>query len=336
MWNGTKCNKCGDCLVKCQYVEYDLQKAIQEMDDLIEGEDAEILTKCITCMACNEYCTKGANPFDLICQRQEEKNALAVTRVGTFLYNALRLVPNQVIKGDPDKPACSLCIMEAQFPVGAFRGQMFRGLTMVKGFDYFCWFGYKHIAKGSLVSDNAHKFVDRLASLGTTEVILAHDDCYSMLTKEVEGYGIKVPFKATHIFEYLARYLKAHQKSIAKLNKRVAYQRPCSSRYTPEKDLFLDEIFELIGVVEVARKYRRESAICCGGAISQIEGRHEDARKVQTKNLDDAIEHEAQALISLCPGCYVNLRGLSERRGLPPIFITNLCRMALGEEQWPA
>jgi heterodisulfide reductase subunit C len=36
------------------------------------------LRECITCMACNEYCRQGANPYDLILQCQEEKGILPV------------------------------------------------------------------------------------------------------------------------------------------------------------------------------------------------------------------------------------------------------------------
>ena len=76
MFDRSKCDLCGDCLVECLYVNYDREKAVQEMIALIEDREAEILKECITCVACNEYCTKGANPFDLICRLQEKTNAL--------------------------------------------------------------------------------------------------------------------------------------------------------------------------------------------------------------------------------------------------------------------
>jgi len=59
MFDRSKCDLCGDCLVKCLYVNYDRKKAVQEMTALIEDREAEILKECITCVACNEYCTKG-------------------------------------------------------------------------------------------------------------------------------------------------------------------------------------------------------------------------------------------------------------------------------------
>ena len=79
MFDLSKCDSCGDCLVRCQYVDYDRNKAVRAITDLIEGKDAEILRACTTCMACNEYCGKGANPYDLILRLQEEKNILPLS-----------------------------------------------------------------------------------------------------------------------------------------------------------------------------------------------------------------------------------------------------------------
>jgi len=55
MWAASKCNLCGDCLVKCLYVEYDKDKAVANIKALVEGKKAEILNKCVTFCACREY-----------------------------------------------------------------------------------------------------------------------------------------------------------------------------------------------------------------------------------------------------------------------------------------
>ena len=51
---------------------------------------------------------------------------------------------------------------------------------------------------------------------------------------------------------------------ITKLNKKIAYQRPCISRYAHDLEPMLDELFQVIGVHRVARKYDRQDALCCG------------------------------------------------------------------------
>jgi hypothetical protein len=37
MWDASKCNLCGDCLVKCLYVDYDKDKAAAEIKALAPG-----------------------------------------------------------------------------------------------------------------------------------------------------------------------------------------------------------------------------------------------------------------------------------------------------------
>jgi hypothetical protein len=37
MWGASKCNLCGDCLVKCLYVDYDKDKAVAKIKAIMEG-----------------------------------------------------------------------------------------------------------------------------------------------------------------------------------------------------------------------------------------------------------------------------------------------------------
>lgn len=334
MFDLSKCDSCGDCLVKCQYVDYSQERAVQEITALIEGRDAGILRECVTCMACNEYCQKGANPYDLILQLQEEKGILPVLEERLAGFPMMENMPGQVVRGDPDKPVLSLCVLKSRLPDEAVEGQMFDGLTIVDGGQYFCYILYLHTARESYVRKNIQKFVDNLAALKAREVVLLHDDCYTGATAKAQEYGIEVPFRPVHIIEYLLRYLKEHPDRITRLNRKIAYQRPCISRYTPEKEPMLDELFELIGVQRVLRKYDRQDALCCGGLYMEKEP--ERGLRFQDRNITDALAYGAEAMVILCPICWQRLSQPCRERGLPPVYITNLCRMALGEKPFPS
>ena len=358
MFYASRCDLCGDCLVKCQYVNYDRKKARQEMAALIAGEEADILSQCVTCIACNEVCPTQANPFDRISELQEKKRALNIPEhLIDANYDAFYM-PNIIEKGKPDKDAMSLCIMswetkefspeEAETPdfdkpfwhgepeKTIFEGQMFDGMTMVRGGSYSCVNGMAHIgvdiSNTGRLAPHIRKLVRSLAALGKERVIIAHDDGYAMLSLKVHEFGIKVPFKPVHILEYMRDYLKEHQASITKLSRKIAYQRPCSSRYLPEDDVLLDEIFDLIGVERVNRRYDREGGLCCGAeySISQTER----IRPYQEKNVADAKEHGAEAMVFLCPMCYSVLGPKAQQKGMGNIFISDLCRMGLGEKHF--
>lgn len=311
------------------YVNYDKGKAAAEIKALQEGKEAEILGKCVTCCACREYCPTGADPYDLLLKAQEKFNSFPVAEKDAVGMDLASQIPSEIIAGDPNKPALSLCVMERQLPPGTLTSQLFAGLTIVKGGDYFCLIGYVHIGKETPIKKGAQKFIERMTSIGK-EIIFLHDDCYAMVHTKVKDYGITVPFRYLHLFEYLRNYLKDHQSQVTKLGIKVAYQRPCASRFTPEKDIFLEEIFHLLGVERPPRQYEQEKALCCTAPIIRVFPAL--AQEVQTKNVADAIACGAEALVTLCPICDRIMRRPTSAQRLKKIYITDLCRLALGEK----
>jgi Fe-S oxidoreductase len=314
-------------------VEYDKEKAAANIQALMDGKDAEILHRCVTCCACREYCPTGADPFDLILRAMEEKKTFPAPPEMAELFGMAGQLPVSITLGDADKPALSLCVMEGSLPPGAVDGEAFKGMTVVTGGDYFCYVGFVHLGQESPVEQHARQFIDNLAAL-RKDIVFLHDDCYAMVDAKIKDYGITAPFRYMHLYEYMRNYLRDHQSRITPLGKKVAYQRPCASRYTAGKDVFLDEIFVLIGVERVTRRYDREEALCCTGAFIRV---YPDlAQEIQAKNIDDAVSAGADVLVTLCPMCDRVLRKPAAAKGLTKIYVTDLCRMALGEIPFPA
>ncbi len=332
MWEADKCNLCGDCLIRCQYVDYDEDKSVAQIKELMAGKTADILKDCVTCCACNEYCPTGANPFDLINRLQEVHQSLPIPEKMRKFMDAGADVPTALIRGDDSTPVLSLCVMDPALPPDAVGGRMFDGMTIAKGGEYFCYLGYVHIGMDSPLKAHAQTFIDRLAAIGSSEIVFLHADCHAML-KKLSEYGVEVPFKATHLIEYMRDYVKAHPDEVSPLNRKIAYQRPCASRYSPEIEPVLDDLLERIGVERVQRTYDRESALCCGGLFSRI---YPDRIKpLMAANLKDARDNQAEALLFLCPLCMVTLGKPAGEQNLKPVFITQLVRMALGELPFP-
>ncbi|MCG6534545.1 MAG: (Fe-S)-binding protein, partial [Syntrophales bacterium LBB04] len=303
--------------------------AVADIRALTGGQSADILYKCVTCCACHEYCPTGADPFDLILKMQEKTSTFPISKEGIGMFSLAPSIPTQVSDGDVNKPVLSLCVM--QLPEGAIDGQMFKGMPVARGGDFFCYVGYMHAGMESPLAQNARKFIDNLAAL-RNDIVFLHDDCYAMVDAKVKDYDIKVPFRYMHMLEYMRNYLRDNPSKITKLHRKVAYQRPCASRFTPEKDVFVDEIFELIGVQRPPRKYERENALCCTGAFVRVYPQL--AAEVQARNIDDVIHCGADALITLCPMCDRVLRKPSAEKSVKKIYITDLCRMALGEKDF--
>lgn len=332
MFYEEKCDFCGDCLVRCAYVDYDKERAASEIRALIDGKEAPILSSCITCYACNEYCPQEARPFDLILERMEQYHTFPAPTEMVAGQEAF-FTPGTPIKleetGDTVVSACVFGNTEAEL----FQGRLFEGLPMLKGRHFFCFILFDHLGAGSITKKHIQGYVDSLAASGAKEVVLFHDDCYGALVDTAPSIGVAVPFRPVHIVEYLQRYLESHNDELHPLGLHVAYQRPCASRLSPGKEPALDKIFELIGVDRVERRYDRESALCCSGAIAQWDG--ERAAAIRARNLEDAKGAGAQAMCYLCPMCRRVLSADAESRALANYHIIELARMSLGELSRP-
>jgi hypothetical protein len=270
---------------------------------------------------------------------QEEIGTSPITVVGKPACEALVRSfengddPSQLIPGDPDKPVLSLDAFRFdQFPEGTFDSALFKGLAIVRGGEYASLSGYVHMGGESLVGRYGQRVLDNLASLDK-DVVYIHNEGFVLAHVKAKDNGFRVPFKYMHLFEYLRDYLKAHTDSITPVGKNVAYHANCASRWIPEYDAFLDEVFGLIGVGRPGRKYERENAVCCTAPL--IYTNRELAVDIQKKNFEDAIASGADAIVTSCPVCQGVFRRPSSQFGLRSIFVTDLCRIALGEMHWP-
>jgi Fe-S oxidoreductase len=327
-----KCDFCGDCLVRCAYVDYKKERAASEIRDLIGGKEAPILSSCITCYACNEYCPQEARPFDLILERMEQYHTFPAP-TETVASQEEFFTPTTPIKleetGDRVMSACVFSNTEAEL----FQGRLFEGLPVLKGRHFFCFILFDHLGAGSITKKHMQGYVDSLATSGAKEIVLFHDDCYGALVDTAPQIGVEVPFRPIHVVEYLCDYLESHKDELRPLNMRVAFQRPCASRLSPDKEPAVDAVLELVGVDRVKRRYDREDALCCSGAIAQWDG--ERAAGIRARNLEDAKAAGAQAMAYLCPMCRRVLSADAESKGLANYHIIELARMSLGELHAP-
>ena len=327
MFKPELCDFCGDCLVECQWMDVEREQAVQWVKDMIAGRETPAVQNCITCYACNEICPHDAAPFDLIADLQEKSGKLTPREHVEAHEAKLSFSGELKIDTEGADRIMSVCVF------GRTDGHLIQGrlydLPQVGGRPFFCWLLFGHMAAVSIQEKHAREMVDRLAATKAGEIVCFHDDCYAMLAKLAPEYGIEVPFRPIHLSEYLVEYVKQHQDKITPLNLELAYQRPCASRHTPEKEHFIDELFELVGVKRVERKYDRKNAMCCAG-VKLILGKG-DPKPDQVKNLEDAKNAGAKGLVCLCPMCIHSLSGTAGELGLPLVFLGDMVRMALGE-----
>ena len=331
MFKPDLCIQCGDCLVACQWMDVERSRAIEWQKQMTEGKETPVLKQCITCGACNETCPQGANPFDLHLELQEKYRSLVSEEM--VLATSKHYAFNGELKDVPNaKRVLATCTYENSEP-DLIQGDIY-DMPRVGGKPYFCWGLFSHMGGATIQKQNARTFVDRLASTGAEEIICFHVDCYSMLARVVPDFGIDVPFQPIHLAEYLVEYLNDHEEKVRPLNLNIAYQRPCASRYTPDKEPFIDEVFRRSGAKRVDRKYDRKKALCCT-SVKLMYNMGDDIANDTEKNVLDAVESGADAMVYFCPVCKSMLEAPAQKHGLPLIFLGDIVRMAIGEIDLP-
>jgi Fe-S oxidoreductase len=334
-FNESECLSCTtqDCLTRCQYIDIDRDTAKAEILKIVHGEDSFVLHDCVTCYACEEYCPVNNHPFYLIVEKQEELDVPPLPR--PMIRRGLQTgIP---FRGEPIIDE----INGRALDMGVFsdlmyliQGKLFDGLPVIssdprKMFHYFCQLMYLHYGRSSVIKERLPGILQTIAKHNVTEVICFHDECYGTYTSYCPAVGIDVPFKSVHLFEFLYNRLYELKDDL-----KVAYQRPCSSRLSADKHHFVRDILELIGAENVDREYVDENALCCGGTIQgqRREGSRKRAADVQKRNIEDIKNAGAEVCIFNCPACYTTMGSLVAQNGIRPVFMSDLCRLAIGEK----
>jgi Fe-S oxidoreductase len=312
----------------------DRDRAREEMVKTGRGEDSILLEQCACCYGCEEYCPQGNHPCYLISDRRDEKGILAASRPVTDQFILIGEPRGQHELGMVGEVALSFCKFEPLKAIG--RGKLFEQVasSYVAGAEFMCPAVYLHFGKTSVIKERLPRVIERISGLGIKQLICLHDECYGTFTSIAPAFGMEVPFKPVHYLEYVHGRLQELKSEITPLNITVAHQRPCSSRLSSDKFHFVKNILDLIGVELVDRKYQGETTLCCGEPMRVAE-LEETADDVQQRNIADMLAHQVEYCIFNCPACQIALSEKVSKKGIVPLHITDLCKMALGETVEP-
>ncbi len=334
-----KCLACPDpvCLARCRYMSIGQEEARQEILKIARGENSFVLRDCVTCYACEEYCPMGNHPLFLIAERQEASGLAPVP--DPLIRRAVNLgVP---FRGEPvvEEAGGDVINMAAFSELSCLvQGKLFEGMPLIsddgrKMFHYFCQLMYLHYARTSVIKERLPGVIATIMKHKPARVVCFHDECYGAYSSYCPSVGIEVPFTPVHFYEFLYKRLLELKEMIRPIGSRVAYQRPCSSRLSPDKHRYVGEIFRLIGAREVEREFTGENALCCAGTIQgqKRPGSRKRAAELQRKNVEDMKRAGAEICVFNCPACFQTLSGLVAREGIRPVHMSDLCRVAIGE-----
>lgn len=320
-----------DCLLKCQYMEFEKEAAHAEMMKVVAGRDSRVLRDCVTCYGCEEYCRRGNHPYYLIEERREEKGIYTAPRPITKQWINLTQMQGKPMVGKVQDKALSACFIPKLAELGS--GELFQEVAgaVTFGAEFMCPAVHTHFARMSVVKERLPMVLENFKKLGVSEVICLHDECYGTYTSIASAYGMEVPFQPIYYMDFLLARLKELGDRVEPLHIKAAYQRPCSNRLIPDKHHLLGRICELIGVELPDREYQDENCLCCAEILRSVSG-YRLANDVQERNIADMLASGAEYCVFNCPACQATLSEKVSKRGLKPVHIIDLCKMAIGEK----
>lgn len=356
------CDGCGECLQRCPVMGLSPEEAGKEVQQLVRGEASKYaLASCTSCMSCNLYCPKKANPYHLIQERWNERYK-AIGAPPLYKFVCPTLEPNiwqllNVFLTDREKewirqwmdyaPSKDDEVMLVGnylhlFPFIIGGSALLEHFTPIDRIDQ--WEGGAYLYQGGyldLVKRIAQKCKADFQSWGVKTVVPMLDAVHYIFTRvHPSEMGVDHAPAFVNFHDWLLQKIDSGQIPITnRLALSVTIHDNCYSK--PLKDECWDrhrEILRKCGCEIVEMEHIRADALCCGfgkGAswttnmTMPFEIIAEGAKKFR-----EAEATGADALVSYCGGCIYLLwaaRELLESR-IDVFHSLEVVRMAMGEE----
>lgn len=356
------CDRCGLCLHKCPVMHLPLDEAKAEVIRLIEGKDSKIaLYRCNTCFACNIYCPKDANPYQLILERWNDlyydRGAPPLYRfvcptetpniwqlLNIFLSSKERKWVTQWMNYEPKPEDIVLLIGNYThlFPFIIGGSKLLDYFKPIDRIDQ--WEGGAYLYQGGYL-DVVQKIAQRTKrdfDKWGVKNIVATLDAVEFIFNEVhpKEMGVHHDQNFLNFHQWLLDKINSKQIKLPnQLNLKVTvhdncYSKALGGKYWEEPR----EILKKCGCEIIEMKHNRKDSLCCGfgAGASWVKNMSIpfDIISEGAKRFKEAEETGADALISYCGGCIYLLWAAREllRSKIDLYHIIEIARLAMGED----
>jgi Fe-S oxidoreductase len=321
------CDLCGDCLVRCQYMDLSRAEAIEEMKRLIAGEPTrKVHRKCISCYACNAFCPRGCHPYELIIRNWYEryaKRGLPVRAsylmphtspnfrsgvVGNMTYRERSLLKRWRETQPQGElvlyPGCSLLtlphLVDAEF---------MRGVTISGDWDLCCGEMYFRMGLFDVVERVAEKLTNYYHDHDIGTMLFVCPAGLNMFRNVLpRQFGAEFSFQTQYIGNYLLQKVESGEIEIKKkLDRTVAMHDSCHGR------ILGDEIMEsarrllsLLGLHLIETVEDRLDGYCCGIAAGCNSYNPLDIYLASVKELRRVQGSGADEMALYCTACQIS------------------------------
>ncbi len=316
------CTLCGNCSLQCGAIDHETGKPLVDTIQIVEALRADLLAEypqlidrayqrvlTLTRAYDNPWgvprATKGKWATELGLKDAQKE------RAPVLLFTGCTIASNPALLERAKKAAAILKKAGVDFAV-------------LGRHEPCCGSVQKRIGDVELAQQMMEQNISLLNATGCDTIVTLCAGCCSMLKNEYQVAHTKLKPAVHHLVEFLARLL--NQQRLSLLRKKsctVTYHDPCHlGRYMGIYDPPRELLRSLPGVTLVERAATRENTLCCGaGGGMRIFADGVLAVDIGLRAVESARHAGAEALVTACPFCELNLQAAANRLDIPlPVY----------------
>jgi len=144
--------------------------------------------------------------------------------------------------------------------------------------------------------------VTMLNQIETDEIVVTCPGCYRVLTQDYPSLGLELNKPVRHISQLLFSQLDEFEETL--VDEKITYHDPCHlgrhcNIYSEPRDV----IQKISGTPILEMERNRENAMCCGNGAGLRTLFPEQAKKIGSERIHQAMQTGANILVTACPFC---------------------------------
>jgi Fe-S oxidoreductase len=337
------CYQCGICDVVCPWNrvrQFSMRKIVRQATFGLTEIEQEDIWRCTTCGTCPQRCPQGVNQIELGVSLRR-----IATEYGVFPKSVTPIVTvsgSLMAEGNPFDMKRS---QRADWAEGLSVPTFTEGMEIL----YFpgCYLSYdprlKKVAAATvkilnkagvnfgilgtkenccgesirktgneplfkhLAKENIKTFIDH----GVKKILVSSPHCYHTFKNEYPEFNVH--FEIIHISQFLSELMREGRLTPArKYGQTMTYHDPCYlGRHNGIFDAPRDVLNRVSDTALNEMENCRENSFCCGGGGGRIWMETPKGERFSDLRLQQAIEVEAELLVTACPYCMTNFTGSS-------------------------
>ena len=326
------CTLCGNCMTQCGSINQDTGEALVDTNKIVEAMRADFLENHPTWIdpayrSVLSSTRQYNNPWGLPRTAKEKwakgmklKNARKEP-APVLLFVGCTMASSQELSSRARKAAKIMSTANVDF---AILGKD----------EPCCGSVQKRIGDVELAREMMEENVNMFNSLGCETIVTLCAGCANMLKNDYIETKEKLKPRVLHIVEFLPKLIQEGKLQLGgKHSLKVSYHDPCHlGRHMGIYDEPRAILDALPGVDVIERPATKENTICCGaGGGMRIFESGSLAEKIGQTAIQSAIEVGAEALVTACPFCEMNLEAAARnpKNQIPVYDIIDLVYEAL-------